>query len=89
MPKYTIIYDDEELTACRVTREKLSGYINKGGYFERFKILEDFPGSGETAYDLWNSWPEKSILIFRDGSIYVPNKTSVEVTEQVEIWEVD
>ena len=91
MSKYTIIYDDAEgLNVCRATGEQLSEYINDGsGVLKGYKILDSIPGPESSSYPLWSMWPDDSMLIFKDDSIYVPRKVSMEVTKQVEIWEVD
>lgn len=90
MSDYIIIYDDEELTAYWVTADELSKYLNaESGFFKGYKILDDFPRFAGSAFDLWGKWPDNSMLIFKDGAIYVPRKITTEVTMQVERWEVE
>lgn len=90
MSTYTIIYDDAEgLNVFHATGEQLLEYLNsESGLLKGYKILDCIPGSKSPCL-LWSMWPDDSMIILKDGSIYVPKKVSMEVIRQIEIWEVD
>lgn len=90
MSRYTIIYDDGGLTIKDVTGEWLQNALNDNkNFFHGHTVMSEFPTRGPDAHNLWDIWPDKSLMIFKDGAIYVPEKKTVNKTVTVTEYVVE